>query len=255
LLLGELTIMRAYIPALDTIAMPWEPGMLPGSFRKTLNSDPETGAATGFAQFKEGATVSPGKPHFHHIDEEILVTAGALTFDHRTWLPANGYCYHPPGTVHGFHSGFRGDAAFYSRNNGGGPFKLNYIDGEPEKREWYQAFGPEPKRPPAYIADYSTLGETIREDGSYRTLVSLNPDTGEGSMFLRLPSKWTNSNSAGTKGFYREMFVLQGDAMATDGNRFGVGFYAFIPPDIAHGFVSSEAGALIFVSFGGGETA
>jgi hypothetical protein len=93
----------------------------------------------------------------------------------------------------------------------------------------------------------------MRTDGVFRTVLSRNPETGEGSMFLRLPAGWTSAQPAGPFGFYREMLVMDGALLATDGNRLGAGFYAFIPPDIAYGFQASETGALIFLSFGGGD--
>jgi quercetin dioxygenase-like cupin family protein len=247
--------MRAYIPALDTGAMPWNPGTLPGTFAKLLNKDPETGSSTAMVLFAKDAALPPGKPHYHYVDEEILVTGGALTFDHRIWLPANGYCYHPVGTVHGFHSGFDGEVTIFSRSNGGDTTKdfMNYIEGEPVKTEWYPALGDGPKRVPQYIADHRALGETMGKDGAFRTVLSRNPETGEGSMFLRLPAGWTSAAPASPFGFYREMLVMDGAVTATDGNRLGTGFYAFIPPDIPYGFQASESGALIFVSFGGGD--
>jgi quercetin dioxygenase-like cupin family protein len=242
--------MRAWIPALDTTATPWTPTPLPGVFGKMLNSDPETQARTGMAKFEKGAFV-PGRAHYHHVDEEILVVhGGAMTFDHRTWLPPRGYIYHPPRTVHGFNSGFDGEVIMLSRHNGGGPLELNYIEGEPLQQDWYQAFGPPPPRPPAYIADFTGLESVAEGDGSTVTVLSRHPETGEGSLFLRLPPGWTGSGPAVELTRYREMFVLEGDARCADGNVLKADYYAFIPPGHAHGFQASETGALIYVAFG-----
>jgi quercetin dioxygenase-like cupin family protein len=243
--------MRAHIPALDTATLPWVETPLAGVFGKSLNSDPETLAQTGMAKFEKGSFV-PGRAHYHHVDEEILVTHGALTFDHRTWLPPRGYIYHPPGTVHGFNSGFDGEVVILSRHNGGGSLVLNYVEGEPLRNEWYQAFGEAPPRAPAYIPDFSGLDPVTQDDGAARTLLSRHPQTGEGSLFLQLPPGWTGDAQAADIAGYREMFVLEGDVRCADGSYLREGFYAFIPPGAPHGFQASEAGALIFVAFGPG---
>jgi quercetin dioxygenase-like cupin family protein len=242
--------MRAWIAALDTTATPWTPTPLPGVFGKMLNSDPETQARTGMAKFERGAFV-PGRAHYHHVDEEILVVhGGAMTFDHRTWLPSRGYIYHPPRTVHGFNSGFDGEVIMLSRHNGGGPLELNYIEGEPLQKDWYQAFGPPPPRPPAYISDFTGLAAEPQGDGSTVTVLSRHPETGEGSLFLRLPPDWKGSGPAVALTGYREMFVLKGDVLCADGSLLKADYYAFIPPGHTHGFEASEAGALIYVAFG-----
>jgi quercetin dioxygenase-like cupin family protein len=241
--------MRAWIPALDTATVPWTPTPLPGVFGKWLNSDPTTQARTGMAKFERGAFV-PGRAHYHHVDEEILVIQGAMTFDHRTWLPPRGYIYHPPRTVHGFNSGFDGEVIILSRHNGGGTLELNYIEGEPLHPDWYQAFGAPPPRAPAYIADFTHLAAHPEGDGSVVTVLSRHPETGEGSLFLRLPPNWKGSGPAVELTRYREMFVIEGDVVCADGSVLTTDYYAFIPPGQAHGFDASEAGALIFVAFG-----
>jgi len=242
--------MRAFIPALDTASIPWTETPLPGVFGKWLNSDPDTQARTGMAKFEDGAFV-PGRAHYHHVDEEILVTQGAMTFDHRTWLPPKGYIYHAPRTVHGFKSGFDGEVIMLSRHNGGGPLELNYIEGEPLKDDWYQIDGEPAPRAPAYIPDFAALTPVVEPDGAVRTLLSRHPYTGEGSLFLRLPPGWTSAQPAAELTGYREMFVLEGDVSSADGDRLERDYYAFIPPGLSHGFQSSDAGALIFVAFGG----
>ncbi len=165
-------------------------------------------------------------------------------------LPPRGCIYHPPRTVHGFHSGFYGEVIMLSRHNGGGSLELNYIEGEPLQQDCYQAFGPPPPRPPAYIADFTGLKSVAEGDGSTVTVLSRHPETGEGSLFLRLPPGWTGSGPAVALTGYREMFVLEGDALGTDGSVLKADYYAFIPPGHAHGFQASEAGALIYVAFG-----
>jgi quercetin dioxygenase-like cupin family protein len=199
---------------------------LPGVFGKALNSDPDTQARTGMAKFEKGSFV-PGRPHYHVTDEEIVVTqGGAMTFDHRTWL--------------------------LSRHNGGGALELNYIEGEPLKDDWYQVDGKPAPRPPAYIVDPGALPAEHEADGVSRTILSRHPETGEGSLFMRLPSGWTGVQSAAAVSGYREMFVLEGDVLCVDGSRLKRYYYAFIPPGQEHSFVASEAGALIYVAFGPG---
>lgn len=244
--------MREWIPALDTASVPWMATPLPGVFGKALNSDPDTQARTGMAKFEKGSFV-PGRPHYHVTDEEIVVTqGGAMTFDHRTWLPPRGYIYHAPHTVHGFKSGFDGEVIILSRHNGGGALELNYIEGEPLKDDWYQVDGKPAPRPPAYIVDPGALPAEHEADGVSRTILSRHPETGEGSLFLRLPSGWTGVQSAAAVSGYREMFVLEGDVLCVDGSRLKRDYYAFIPPGQEHSFVASEAGALIYVAFGPG---
>jgi len=244
--------MRAWIPALDTASVPWTETPLPGVFGKALNSDPETQARTGMAKFEKGAFV-PGRPHYHLVDEEILVThGGAMTFDHRTWLPPKGYIYHAPYTVHGFKSGFDGEVIMLSRHNGGGPLELNYIEGEPLKNDWYQVSGGPPPRPPAYIPDFTGMTPIVEGDGAVKTIVSRHSETGEGSLFLQLPPGWTSAQPATDLTAYREIFVLEGDVACSDGNVLRGEYYAFIPPGTPHGFQASDAGALIFVAFGPG---
>jgi quercetin dioxygenase-like cupin family protein len=241
--------MRDWIPALDTASVPWIATPLPGVFGKALNRDPDTQARTGMAKFEKGSFV-PSRPHFHVTDEEIVVTQGALTFDHRTWLPPRGYIYHAPQTVHGFKSGFDGEVIILSRHNGGGELELNYIEGEPLQDDWYQVDGQPAPRPPAYIADAEKLPADRGVDGVSRTLLSLNPETGEGSLYLRLPAGWTGAQTAAAVAGYREMFVLEGDVLCADGSQLKADYYAFIPPGQDHSFVASEAGALIYVAFG-----
>jgi quercetin dioxygenase-like cupin family protein len=243
--------MRAWIPALDTATVPWMATPLAGVYGKALNSDPETGARTGMAKFEDGAFV-PGRAHYHHVDEEILVTRGEMTFDHRTWLPAKGYIYHPPLTVHGFKSGLKGEVVMLSRHNGGGVLELNYVEGEPLQPDWYQVQGDPPPRAPAYIPDVAGLTSAPQSDGAVITVLSQHPKTGEGSLFMRLPPGWKSAEGPTEQTGYREMFVLEGDATCADGSLLKSDYYAFIPPGTPHGFQSSEAGALIFMSFGPG---
>jgi quercetin dioxygenase-like cupin family protein len=243
--------MRAWIPAIDTASIPWSETPLPGVFGKALNHDPDTQARTGMAKFELGAFV-PGRAHYHLVDEEILVTRGAMTFDHRTWLPPRGYIYHAPLTVHGFNSGFDGEVIMLSRHNGGGPLELNYVEGQPLKDDWYQVTGGPPPRAPAYIPDFKGLAPVMDEDGASRTVVSKHPETGEGSLFLQLPPGWTSAQAATELTGYREMFVLEGDVQCSDGSRLLSEYYAFIPPGKPHGFEASEAGAVIFIAFGPG---
>ncbi len=241
--------MRAWIPALDTATIPWIQTPLAGVFGKGLNSDPVTQARTGMAKFEDGAFV-PGRAHYHHVDEEILVVQGSMTFDHRTWLPPKGYIYHPPLTVHGFKSGLSGEVIMLSRHNGGGLLELNYVEGELVQNDWYQISGDPPPRAPAYIPDFAGL-EGVREaDGVVVTVLSQHPKTGEGSLFLQLPPGWTSADGPTQQAGYREMFVLEGDATSADGAVLKSDYYAFIPPGTLHGFKSSEAGALIFMAFG-----
>ena len=242
--------MRAWIPSLDTSTIPWEATPLTGVFGKTLNSDPDTQARTGMVVFKDGASV-PGRPHYHDTDEEILVTKGLVTFDHRTWLPSRGYIYNAPRTVHGFKSGTQGETVMLARHNGIGPLVLNFIEGEPAQDDWYQVSGEPPRREPAYITDFTEMPSVSAEDGSETTVLSLHPDTKQGSIFIRLPPGWRGAAPAIESRGYREIFVVEGDVQTTDGHALREAFYAFIPPGVAHGFTASDQGALIFVSVGG----
>ena len=140
--------MRPYIPMLDTTALPWVPGAVPGIYRKQLSIDPETKASTHISRIDPGkAPELPNRPHYHHIAEEILVLKGALTFTEGVWLEPFSYCFHPEQTVHGFKGDTsqrdRLDTWFLSRLSG--PFVLHYVD-KVEKRECYSVTGIEPER-------------------------------------------------------------------------------------------------------------
>lgn len=249
--------MRPYIPMLDTNELPWKPGVVPGIYRKELSFDPETKATTHISRIDPAnAPQLPPRPHYHQVSEEILVLKGALSFADDQWLEPYSYCYHPPETVHGFKRRERNeprtDTWFLSRL--GGPFILNYPN-VVEKWECYSVSGTEPERPPVYLAKAADPLMSDEEGGGLlekRRILSRHPDTGEGSMFLRLLPGWRNRLPVRAKGFYREFYVLEGSLEMSTGRLMGPDHYAFIPPGIEQTPAASANGALVYINFGGG---
>jgi hypothetical protein len=248
--------MRPYIPMLDTNAVPWTAGAVPGIYRKELSFDPETKATTHISRIDpRNAPQLPSRPHYHHIDEELLVLKGGLSFADDQWLEPYSYCFHPPETVHGFKTGVRTeprpDTWFLSRL--GGPFVLNYPD-PVEKWECYSVSGVAPERPPVYIpkaTDSLTQDDGLTGGLEKRRVLSRHPRTGEGSMFLRLMPGWRNPKPAATATAYKEFYVLEGGLEMSTGHRLTADHYAFIPPGTEQTPVASADGALVYVNFGG----
>jgi len=231
--------MRPHIPHLDTAAMDWATP-IPGLYSKILSVDPDTGARTAMQRLvpEEGYT-APTVPHYHHSAEEILVLGGKLSFDSKTYLGANGYCFHPPEAVHGFKSDVPQETVFLSRHS---KKMCTHEVPEPAKREYYPLNGTMPDRAWAALPDAAAnewhddvrlLGEDSR---------------GEGSRLMRFDG--ANPNIGVPAVFYEELFVLDGSLTTVDGTTFDKGAYAFCPPGSARPDFASAAKALVYVNYG-----
>src|SRR6185437_3680119 len=111
--------MKNHVPFLDTDAMPWETGEMPGLFTKMLSMNPTTGERTALQCIDPArGYVAPTQAHYHpDMDEELYMLKGKMSFDSENWLGANSYCYHPAFTVHGFKSAVASESWFLSRVN------------------------------------------------------------------------------------------------------------------------------------------
>ncbi len=232
--------MRPHIPHLDTATMDWATP-IPGVYSKVLSVDPVNGARTALQRLMpdEGYT-APTVAHYHHSAEEILVVKGRLSFDSKTYLGANGYCFHPPETVHGFKSDVSTETWFLSRHS---KKMCTHEVPEPAKQEYYALNGVSPARGWAALPDAT--------DGGWRGGVKAlgeDPQTGEGSKLMRLDGAAPDLSVR--EDFYQEFFVLDGALETVDGDAFGVGAYAFCPPETARPRFARAREALVYVNYG-----
>lgn len=222
--------MRPRIVGIDVDAMEWAPLGPPGLYSKLLSRDPETGARTALQRMdpREGYQ-APTVAHFHTTYEEILGIDGRFSFDSKLWVVPGAYVFHPPRTVHGFKSDVPQESLFLSRV--GRDLDVNLVH-EPAGDDLYVIEGPVPPRIPAAYADArGTIGWT---EGTLLgapvtcSVLSIDPDTGEGSALVDVPEGW--STEAQTRSDYLEIFVLSGglavgDVPAREGRA-----YSFFPP-------------------------
>jgi glyoxylate utilization-related uncharacterized protein len=231
--------MRPYIPHLDTAAMDWA-SPIPGVYSKVLSVDPDNGARTAMQRLmpEEGYT-APKVPHYHHSAEELLVLKGRLSFDSKTYLGANGYCFHPPETVHGFMSDVPTETVFLSRHS---KKMCTHEVPAPAKREYYPLNGTMPDRAWAALPDSTKSGW----DDNVKILGE--DSFGEGSKLMRFDGNTVNLSVP--EEFYEEIFVMDGRLTTTDGTTFNTGGYAFCPPGSARPDFSSAEKALVYVNYG-----
>ena len=232
--------MRPHIPHLDTTAMDWATP-IPGLYSKVLSVDPDTGARTALQRLvpSEGYK-APTVAHYHHSAEEILVLKGRLSFDSRTYLGANGYCFHPPETVHGFKSDVPIETWFLSRHS---KKMCTHEVPTPDKTEYYPLTGALPSRGLAAVPDATADGW---HDGV--KVLGEDPETGEGSKFMRLDG--ARPDLGVRDGFYMELYVLDGTLEGADGETFKSGAYACCPPGAPRPALASAAKALVYVNYG-----
>jgi hypothetical protein len=247
--------MRPHIPFLDTNAMPWQQLPAPGILSKRLSTDPDTGARTALQRVVPAMGYkAPSTAHWHHTDEEILVVKGLMSFDSKVWLRPKAYCFHPAGTVHGFKSAVPEESWFLSRV--GRDLDFNYVP-EPRQLTYYTAPGePSAPRIAGAIADPAKVRwETLRNRAGkaigQRLLLSRDPETGEGSMFLRCRKGWRSASRPYRHSVYEEVFVLEGKIESSDGIVLAQGCYAFRPPGTKQAPFHCDDGALLYVNFGG----
>jgi quercetin dioxygenase-like cupin family protein len=246
--------MRSHVPRLDTTAMPWARGAeMPGLRTKMLSADPETGARTALQCIDPAHGYRPPTTaHYHPIDEEIFILKGRFRFDGKQWLVPYAYCFHPADTVHGFKSLVAEESWFLSRVTR--PLEFGFVE-QPSALEPYPRTGVPPERAICIIPDpLSRAWQTDAAAGKMspqRLVLSRHPRTGEGSMLVRFPPGWVSPHPTHYHTVYCERFVLEGALESEDGAVFGAGCYSFEPPHTLRSALSSPAGALVYLNFGG----
>ena len=245
------TFIRPHIPFLDSNAMPWTQ-LAPGLYSKMLSRDGESGARTALNRLVPAPdTPVPSKAHFHHTNEELLIVSGCMSFDSETWLTPGSYVFHPSQTVHGFKSAVREETQFLSRV--GRNLDFNWVDHPLQRKPYYVSASP-PARTVTYIPEPQMLTwqpEPKAQGKVERAVLSRDPQTGEGSMFLRFaPGALTNA-AANLRSF-QEMFILDGDLVTGDGRVFRQGCYAFWPAiNTPKPSLSARQSSLIYLNVGG----
>jgi quercetin dioxygenase-like cupin family protein len=243
--------MRRHIPFLDTNAMPWAQ-LAPGLFSKMLSRDGESGARTALNRLVPAPDTSiPGKPHYHHTTEELLVVTGCMSFDSETWLTPGSYVFHPSETVHGFKSAVREETQFLSRV--GRDLDFNWVEQPKQRRPYYVSPTP-PHRTVTYIPEPQLLSwepEPKAKGRVERAILSRDPTSGEGSMFMRYAPGASTPHLVSLP-VYQELFVLDGELATEDGRSFGVGCYAFWPPTVTpRPELTARRQSLAYVNLGG----
>lgn len=245
--------MTAHIPLLDTNAMPWERSTaLTGLFTKKLLENPQTGARTYLQRLvpSEGA-LPPQVAHYHQTFEELFVVQGRMSFDSELWLTPYSYCWHPPGTVHGFKSNVPEETWFISRV--GEPLQFTYIENPPQKKP-YAVNGSPPPRACAYhaVAQSAAAWEPVRnvmgEVTASRYVLSVDPNTGAGSVMMRYQPGWVSTETNAYTDMAEEIFVLEGALECDDGRVLKAGCYAATPANWPRRRWRSSNGALAYVT-------
>lgn len=248
--------MRPHVPLLDTTKMAWEPqDSMVGLFSKKLSFDPETGARTHLQRIDPVfGYAPPDKPHYHHMDEELFVLKGELSFDSKNWLGSMAYCFHPAETVHGFRSAVRAESWFISRVSK----ELDFCFYEQPVREErpFSLARSSPMRGVCVLAD-ARAGEwqEVRDaKGALqlsRRLLSRDPKTGEGAMLVRFAPGWVSPHESHFHTVYEEAFILEGAIALADGTQYTAGCYTFKPPGTLQTRARSPEGGLAYINFGG----
>ncbi|PKB14593.1 hypothetical protein B0I00_2190 [Novosphingobium kunmingense] len=242
--------MRPRIVGLDVDAMDWAPLGPPGLFSKLLSRDPETGARTALQRMDPALGYqAPTIAHFHTTYEEILGIDGRFSFDSKLWVVPGAYVFHPPRTVHGFKSTVPQESLFLSRV--GRDLDVNLVP-EPAGDQLYVVEGPAPARSPAAYGDAvgalgwkpaNLLGRAVS-----CCVLSTDPETGEGSALVELPSGWTSDAQA--RSDYLEIFVLTGNVefgkIPVSSGR----AYSFFPPQAGIPTLRAVAASRLYVNFG-----
>jgi len=246
--------MRPLIEALDVDAMEWSPLGRPGLFTKLLSRDSETGARTALQRMVPGGEFAPPSvAHFHTTYEEILGISGLFSFDSRTWITQGSYVFHPPRTVHGFKSAVPTESWFLSRV--GRDLDVTLVH-EPDGDDLYVIEGPAPSRVPVAKADPAgelgwTSGVLLGGEIAVEWCVlSVDPESGEGSALLRIPAGWASATRS--LDHYVEMFVVEGQVgiapapVAAEPRL----TYFFYPPEAPIGALQALAPSLVYLNFG-----
>ena len=123
----------------------------------------------------------------------------------KTYLGANGYCFHPPETARRFKNDVPKKTIVLSRHS---KKMCTHEVPEPAKREYYALNGTMPDR------SWTALPDATANDwqGEVRTLGE--DSLGEGSRLIRFDGK--SADLALLDGLYEELFVLNGSLSSAD---------------------------------------
>lgn len=247
-------MQEQHIPFLDTNAMEWTVGEMPGLFTKMLRSNPETGARTALQRIDPAFGYQPPQqPHYHDGDEEIFLLKGCFSFDQISWLGPTSYCFHPANTVHGFRSYVKEESWFLSRVRK--PLRFFFSE-EMRDLKPFNLSGTEPERGVSVVPDPKQREwEQVKDaDGQVlleRLILSIHPTTGEGSMLVRFMPGWVSKHGTHKHSVYEECYVVEGELLAIDGTRYTAGCYSYKPAGAVQPALASPKGALVYVNFGG----
>lgn len=242
--------MRPLIEALDVDAMEWRPLGPPGLYSKLLSRDEATGARTALQRLCPADHYEPPRTaHFHTTYEEILGVSGLFSFDSRLWVRPGSYVFHPPRTVHGFKSAIQAESTFLSRV--GRDLDFNLIH-EPAADDLYVVEGEAPPRVPVAYADAAAAigwrAGALLGAGVEVSLLSQDPESGEGSALVRLPDGWRGT--AATLETYLEFFVVEGGVGIGTAPEAARRDYFFYPPGSAVPALAALPGTRLYVNFG-----
>ncbi len=239
--------MRDPVPFLDTKAMEWDQPSPPGLYSKLLSRDPETGERTALNRLvPDDGMTPPGKVHYHHTTEELLIVKGRMSFDSKVWLTPQSYCFHPPETVHGFKSAVPEESWFLSRI--GRELDFNFVEDPKQLSPYYVCYEP-PARGVAYHAD-PPGGAWEPVENAERFVLSLHPETGEGSVLLRTKPGWASGDDGEPLSRFEEFYVMEGALACSDGHIYDEGCYQFEPPGTPRRQLTCVDLALIYLTVG-----
>jgi hypothetical protein len=160
------------------------------------------------------------------------------------------YIFHPPRTVHGFASAVRSESQFLSRV--GRDLDFNFVE-NPDHDDLYLAEGPPPRRGPQALEDFESRDADVvgrfLGGGVMARLLSIDPDSGEGSALVRLPAGWGSTETVAEHDL--ELFVMEG-AIRIDGSpeRAGLAYFSY-PATTAINRLSADSETLVYVNFAG----
>jgi hypothetical protein len=243
--------MKPRIVDLRVDEMEWMPLGPPGLYSRLLSRDLETGARTALQRIvPEDGYTPPQKAHYHHTYEEIIGIAGCFSFDSRRWVKPGTYIFHPPRTVHGFASAVRSESLFLSRV--GRDLDFNFVE-NPEHDDLYVVEGPPPPRGPQALEDFESRNADaagrLLGGGVMSRILSIDPDSGEGSALVRLPAGWSSSETMADHDL--ELFVMEG-AIRVDGSpeQAGLAYFSY-PAGSAINRLAADSETLVYVNFAG----
>jgi len=245
--------LRDYVAWIDTADLPWS-GDVPGIRFKQLSVNPGTQARTVLLRLDpEAGYVDQPSAHYHSATEELLILAGRLSFDQRTWYHRGGYVFHPPGLVHGFASKVPECAIMLARSDG--PASTTFIPRGEERDDlpyYRSASSAAPTRPLAQVPSPWTgpFDRVPAQTGTItRFTYSQDAARGERSSLLRLGKDACEAQpEAVPQGAAEELLVLSGSVEAADGAVLHAGHFACYPAGHARSALKALGTAEVFHS-------